>query len=163
VPAPGREALELTQARVLLFSRRNDSGGSVTFSSTDFGYILDLEPGDELVRCLIQFARDQEVESAVLVGTGSAAEVELGTSAGHETAPQRRVLREPLEASSLNGTVTLLDGEPFPCVHGTFARVDATVVGGRVFQAVCGGGFQLVVRLVSGPPVTRPALQRRDA
>jgi uncharacterized protein len=135
----------------------------VTFHPTDFGYILDLEPGDELVRCLIQFAREQEVETAVLAGTGSATEVELGTGAVPEADPQRRVLREPLEACSLNGTVTLLDGEPFPYVHGTFARADATVVGGRIYQAVCGGGFQLVVRLASGPPVTHPALQRQDA
>ena len=43
----------------------------MTFSYTDFGYILVLEPGDEVVRCLIQFAREYEIENAVLSGVGS--------------------------------------------------------------------------------------------
>jgi uncharacterized protein len=135
----------------------------VTYSATNFGYIIDLEPGDELVRCVIQFAREQEVDAAVLTGTGSAAEVELGTGGDHSPVPCRRVLREPLQACSLNGTVTLLHGEPFPYLHGTFAREDATVVGGRVYQAVCGGGFQLLVQLASTSLAQHPAALRPDA
>jgi uncharacterized protein len=131
----------------------------VTFASTDFGFILVLEPGDELVRCLIQFAREHEVESAVLTGIGSTVEVELGVgrSRSHE---RRRVLSEPLEARSLTGTVTLLDGEPFPHLHGTFARADASVVGGHVYQAVCGSTFQLAVRVSGEPPSGRDTMFR---
>jgi uncharacterized protein len=124
----------------------------VTFASTDFGFILSLEPGDELVRCLIQFAREHEVESAVLTGLGSTVEVELGVGSSRSR-ERRRVLSEPLEACSLTGTVTLLDGEPFPHLHGTFARADASVIGGHVYQAVCGSTIQLAVR-VSGEPLS---------
>jgi uncharacterized protein len=132
----------------------------VTFASTDFGFILSLEPGDELVRCVIQFAREHEVESAVLTGIGSTVEVELGFGSSSRSHERRRVLSEPLEACCLTGTVTLLDGEPFPHLHGTFARADASVVGGHVYQAVCGRTFQLAVRVSGEPPSGRDTMFR---
>jgi uncharacterized protein len=145
----------LTRAQELLSSRRDESGGAVTFFTTEFGYILFLEPGDELVRCLIQFSREQELEAAVLTGIGSIVEVDLGVGGGRSRDQRRRILREPLEACSLTGTVTLLDGEPFPHLHGTFARSDTSVVGGHVYQAVCGSGIQLAVQVAATPVLLR--------
>jgi uncharacterized protein len=133
----------------------------VTFASTDFGFILSLEPGDELVRCLIQFAREQEVESAALTGMGSTVEVELGVGGGRSSEQQRRVLSEPLQACSLTGIVTLLDGEPFPRLYGTFARADASVVGGPVYQAVCGSTLQLTIQVTAEPPSGRETTLRK--
>lgn len=109
----------------------------MTFSTTDFGYFLVLEPGEELMRSLIRFAREQELDSALVGVVGSVAEVELGTGSGREREQHRSRITEPLETCSLTGTVTLLDGEPFPHLHGSFARADHSVIGGHVYQAVC--------------------------
>lgn len=119
----------------------------MTFTTTDFGYLLVLEPGDELVRCLIQFAREHEVDAAVLSGVGSIAELEVGGDARRDRDHARHLLEEPLETCSLNGTLTLLDGEPFPHLHGSFARRDMSVIGGHVFQAVCAGTLELAVHV----------------
>lgn len=119
----------------------------MTFSYTDFGYILVLEPGDEIVRCLIQFAREYEVESAILSGVGSICEVELGSGGGREREHRRTRLAEPLETCSLTGALTLVDGEPFPHLHGRFARRDASVLGGHVYQAVCATTLELALQV----------------
>jgi predicted DNA-binding protein with PD1-like motif len=119
----------------------------LTYSYTDFGYILVLEPGDEVVRTLIQFAREQEVEYALLSGTGGVAELELGAGGGRGMEHCRTHVAEPLEACSLTGALTLVDGEPFPHLHGSFARPDATVVGGHVYQAVCSTSVELAVHV----------------
>lgn len=126
----------------------------MTFSHTDFGYMLALEPGDEVVRCLIQFAREYEIDSAVLSGVGTVSEVELGSGGGRERQPRRTHLAEPLETCSLTGALTLVDGEPFPHLHGSFARTDATVLGGHVYQAVCATALQLAVQ-VTGARIPR--------
>jgi uncharacterized protein len=123
----------------------------LTFTVTDYGYLLSLEPGDELVRCLIQFARSQELDAAVISGSGSAAEVELGAGSGHERAYRRRHIAEPLDACSLTGTLTLVDGEPFPQLHGTFARADHSLIGGHVYQAVCTTLIELSVQPAAAP------------
>jgi uncharacterized protein len=136
-------------------------GGDVTFSSTDFGYFVVLEPGDEAVRCLIQFAREQEVDAAVVTGVGSVTELELGTGGGRSRDQLRRKLDEPLETCSLTGTLTLVDGEPFPHLHGSFARRDQSLVGGHVYLAVCGTSLELAVQVagdsVPGSTGTVPA------
>jgi uncharacterized protein len=119
----------------------------VTFSSTEFGYLLSLEPGDELIRCLIQFAREQEIDAAVLSGIGSLSELEIGAEVRRGRDQPRRLLEEPLETCSLNGTLTLVDGEPFPHLHGSFARQDLTVIGGHVFLAVCASAVDLAVHV----------------
>lgn len=124
------------------------NGGVVTFSSTEFGFYLRLEPGDELVRCLIQFAREQEVDEAIVSGVGAVTEVELGTGGDGAREHRRVSLQEQLEACSLTGTVTLVDGEPFPCLRGSFARADYSVLGGHVYLAVCGAGMNLAVHPV---------------
>ena len=121
----------------------------MTFAVTDFGYILSLEPGDELIRGLIQFAREQEVDAAVLTGIGAVTEVELGAGGLRERDHRRTAVSEPLEACSLTGTLTLVDGEPFPHLHGCFARHDHSVIGGHVYLAICGGGIEVAVQVTS--------------
>lgn len=116
----------------------------MTFDSTDFGYMLTLEPGEELVRCIIQFAREQELESAALSGGGTVTELELGAGSRDRDQGRRRV-HEPLDACSFTGTVTLVDGEPFPELRGTFARGDNTVLGGQVYQAVCAARIDIAI------------------
>lgn len=121
----------------------------MTFSSTGFGYLVVLDAGDELIRCLIQFARAQEVDAAVLTGVGSLAEVEIGAGGGRDRLHQRTHLSEPLETCSLTGTLTLVDGEPFPHLHGSFAREDHSVIGGHVYEAVCGTTVQIAVQVIA--------------
>jgi uncharacterized protein len=119
----------------------------MTFSHTDFGFILALEPGDEVIRCLIQFAREYEVERAIVSGVGSVTEIELGSGGGRDREHRRTRITEPLETCSLSGALTLVDGEPFPHLHGSFARPDASVVGGHVYQAVCATGLEIAVEV----------------
>jgi uncharacterized protein len=136
----------LQQARDLLSSPGTATGGDVTCAETDFGFIVVLKPGDEVLRCLIQFAREQEVDTAVVSGVGTISELELGTG-GPDRGQRRHQWREPLEVCSLTGTLTLVDGEPFPHLHGSFARRDSSLVGGHVYQAVCATGTQLVMQV----------------
>ena len=104
-----------------------------------------LEPGEELVRILTTFARQYDVDSAVLTGFGGLAELELAASVGRVT--ERRIrFRGPLEVCALQGTIGLLDGEPFPHVHGSFSRADCTTIGGHVCEAVCASMLEIVIQ-----------------
>jgi predicted DNA-binding protein with PD1-like motif len=123
-----------------MFAAGIRGGGSLTFSTTGFGYVLILEPGDELLRCLIRFAREQELDSAFVSATGTVSEVEIGSGAADA---QRTTLKESLDAGSLTGTLTLVDGEPFPQLRGSFVRADHTVAEGHIYQAVCADRLEI--------------------
>jgi predicted DNA-binding protein with PD1-like motif len=117
----------------------------VRVNESSRGYIVVLEPGEELVRSLTAFARQYDVDSAILTGFGAVAELELAASVGRIT--ERRInFRGPLEVCALQGTIGLLDGEPFPHVHGSFSRADCTTVGGHVCEAVCASMLEIIVQ-----------------
>jgi uncharacterized protein len=129
----------------------------VTFASTSFGYLIILEPGEEVVRCLIQFAREQEIDAAVITGVGTVAELELGAGGGVDREHRRTTVSEPLETCSLTGTLTLVDGEPFPHLHGSFARSDHSVVGGHVYLGVVDTGLELAIQVTTDAGATAAA------
>lgn len=122
------------------------------FATTEFGYLVFLDPGDELMRCLIQFAREQEIDAAVVTGLGAVDELELGAGGGRDREHRRSQHHEPLEICSLTGTLTLVDGEPFPHLHGSFARRDHSVIGGHIYQAVCATGTELAIQVTADVP-----------
>ncbi|HEX6306998.1 MAG TPA: PPC domain-containing DNA-binding protein [Longimicrobiales bacterium] len=131
-------------------------------SYTDFGFVLILEPGDDVVRCLIQFARDHEIEAALVTGTGTISEIEMG---GADASPDRRTrITLPHGACSLHGSISLVDGEPYPELRGVLTRADCSLLGGRVYQAVCAGRVEIVVRAATETRVLpfgrSPVIQR---
>ncbi|HEX7088867.1 MAG TPA: PPC domain-containing DNA-binding protein [Longimicrobiales bacterium] len=123
---------------------------------TSFGYVLALEPGDELIRSLIAFARNEDVDGAALTGLGSVRGVELGFYHLDRQEYGRLHLDEPLEVCALAGNLALLDGEPFPHVHGIFGRPDGSTLGGHVFEAVCSVTLELAVHTAARPLLRGP-------
>ena len=123
---------------------------------TSFGHVLALEPGDELIRSLIAFARHEDVDAAVLTGLGAVRGVELGFYHLDRQEYERRRFDEPLEVCALVGNLALLDGEPFPHVHGVFGRPDGSTVGGHVFEAVCSVTLELAVHTSAAPLLRGP-------
>lgn len=120
---------------------------------TPFGYMLVLEPGDELIRSLTALARQEDIDGATIAGAGRVHELELGFYDPLTGSCTRQSFREHLEMCSLLGSVPLVDGEPFPQLHGVFGRSDFTTIGGQVFEAVCGelievGVYTMVTPLV---------------
>lgn len=120
---------------------------------TPFGFVLTLSRRDELIRSLILFARNQEIDAATVSGIGSVEYLELGcfhlSGRGH----QRRVFQEELEACTINGSLSLLDGEPFPHLHGVFSRHDYSTIGGHIFEAVPCAGLEVVIQTIPEPIV----------
>jgi predicted DNA-binding protein with PD1-like motif len=117
-----------------------------------------LEQGEELVRSLIAFARQYDVDSAVLTGFGAVRELELAAAVSRVT--ERRIrFGGPLEVCALQGTIGLLDGEPFPHLHGSFSRPDCSTVGGHICEAVCASVMEIIVQPWEQPLLLHSARQ----
>lgn len=116
------------------------------YAETAFGHVLALDPGDEIVRSLIAYARREDVDAGAVLGLGAVDRAVVGAFSLERDDYIRHTFEEQLELASLTGTLSLLDGEPFPHVHAVFARPDLSTVGGHVFEAVCSVTVELVVR-----------------
>ena len=118
---------------------------------TPFGFILLLDPGDELIRSLTALARQEDLDGATVSGAGRVREVELGYYDPVTGRHVRRTFHEHLELCSITGSVPLMDGEPFPQLHGVFARSDFSIIGGQIFEAVCSESVEIGVYTMVTP------------
>ncbi len=124
--------------------------------ATDFGHVVVLEPGDELLDSLKRFAGESGTQTAFLGGIGAVDSLELGYFHPSKGEYAHRVLDEQLEVLTITGNLSLKDGKPHPHVHGIFGRSDFSTIGGHVFRAVCSVTLEIAVTTTSEPIVRAP-------
>lgn len=103
---------------------------------TRYGYVLRIDPGEELVASLTAFARRENLRGGLISGLGAVGETELGFFVRATSSYVRRTLAGEHEILALTGNISELDGEPFPHCHIIIAGEDFAAVGGHLFSAV---------------------------
>jgi len=127
----------------------------VQAEKTPFGFMLVLEPGDELVRSLTSLARQEDFDGATITGSGRVRELELGFYDPIAADYKRSCFHDHLELCSLTGTIPLLDGQPYPQLHGVFGRSDYSTIGGLIFEAICGDVVEVAIYTLVTPLVRK--------
>lgn len=120
------------------------------YQTTDFGYLLVLERGNELIRSLIEFARHEDITAAALEGLGTIERLVLGFYDLEIEDGVRAEYDRTLAVASLVGTLSLLDGEVFPHVHGVFSDGTFATLGGHVIEAVTSLTLEVSVHTTEG-------------
>lgn len=106
--------------------------------SSEQGDIVVLQRGEELHATLSQYASERGLKSAWVSGLGGSGPVTLGF---YDIATKQYEWKEfegPLEITSLTGNMTIVDGEPFWHIHGTFGVRDFSTISGHVKQMIVG-------------------------
>jgi predicted DNA-binding protein with PD1-like motif len=103
---------------------------------TRYGYVLRLDPGEEISASLTAFARREGLRGGLISGLGAVGETELGFFVHSTSSYIRRTLSGEHEILALTGNFSELDGEPFAHCHIIVAGDDFAAVGGHLFRAV---------------------------
>lgn len=100
-------------------------------------YALILDSGDEAMRCLEDFARDQGLSAAHFTAIGAFSDVVLGFFDWQRKDYKRNPVAEQVEVVSLVGDVTHGEGDGPPKVHAhvVVGRADGTALGGHLIEA----------------------------
>jgi len=108
-------------------------------------YIIRLDRGDRIMESLRSLAALDQIGFAVLNGLGTVSEAEIGWF--DREAGDYRTLRidEACEIVSLHGTLTLLDGKPFPHCHIALGDREFQVRGGHLREAVVAETAEIVL------------------
>lgn len=104
--------------------------------TSDHSALLVLKRGEELREQLDDHARKQGLRAAWLQGVGGAGRMTLGYYDLATRDYRWRDYDQPLEILSLQGNLSIVDGQPFWHIHGTFSGPDFAAVGGHVKQLV---------------------------
>ena len=112
--------------------------------------VARLEVGEEVITSLSDIAEREGVTFASVSGIGAADDIAVSV---YDVGAKRyfdNEYREPMEITSILGTVSEMDGEPYIHIHLTAGRADGTVIGGHLKRAVISATCELVLHTVYG-------------
>lgn len=112
--------------------------------------VARLEVGEEVIASLSDIAEREGVTFAEVSGIGAADEFDVSVYDVKAKVYFDNEFREPMEITSLLGTVSEKDGEPYVHIHATAGRADGTVIGGHLKRAVISATCELVLHTVYG-------------
>ena len=97
---------------------------------TDGQFMVIIEKGKKLVETLTKVATDLKLKGGRISGIGAVEQVELGYYDLHEKVYIRKTFDEgDFELISLNGNISLKNGEPYIHVHAVTAEVHILPLG----------------------------------
>ena len=112
--------------------------------------VARVEVGEEVIASLSDIAEREGVTFASVSGIGAADDIAVSV---YDVGAKRyfdNEYREPMEITSILGTVSEMDGEPYIHIHLTAGRADGTVIGGHLKRAVISATCELVLHTVYG-------------
>ena len=120
---------------------------------TTYGWVLRLDPGEEIFGCIQRFASERGLGAAMISALGACGEAELGFFDRARSTYVRRTFQGEFEILSLTGNLSVLEGQPLPHCHVLLAGDDFVAHGGHLFRAVV--TVTCEVSLVTDPGVLR--------
>jgi predicted DNA-binding protein with PD1-like motif len=99
------------------------------------GYLVVLERGEEVVKSLTDFVKENNIEGGEIYGIGGVKDVVLGFFDTTKKEYLKRRFKGNFELVSLVGNVSLLEGKPFLHLHSAVSGSDFALFGGHLFEA----------------------------
>ena len=112
--------------------------------------MLRLDPGDEICASLTELAAREKIALAEVSGIGATDDLDVGVFDLSKMDYNVFHFDGNREITSIVGTLTEKDGQPYQHVHITAAGPDGVVVGGHLKRAVVNITAEIVVRVIPG-------------
>lgn len=117
------------------------------FGNTVIGRV---EKGRELMESIKRFCELTGVKCGCISGIGAAEKVELGIYEASSKDYVKTTVEGDYEITSLNGNVTVMDGEVYLHVHVNLTDKDFKSTGGHLYSAVISATCELVINVIDG-------------
>ncbi|MDD5939529.1 MAG: DNA-binding protein [Lachnospiraceae bacterium] len=112
--------------------------------------VLRIDRGEEVVSTILQVCEKEQIRCASVLGIGAADHVEFGLYNVAQQHYNKTELNEPLEITSLAGSITQMDGKVYQHLHINVADENGAVHGGHLNSARISGTCEIVLDLIDG-------------
>ena len=117
----------------------------------DQGYVLRLDPGEEIVASLTRLVEQENVQLGTVSALGAAGDVTIGIFNTKEKQYYSQRYQGDSEISALVGNVTRKEGEPYLHLHITIGNpVTGEVHAGHLSSAVISATLELFLQVWDG-------------
>ena len=108
-------------------------------------YIVVFDTGDEVVRDLTDFAKENKLHAASITAIGAFSNTELGYFDLAAKDYKKIPVTEQVEVLSLIGDITQYKGEPKLHAHVVVGKHDGTAHGGHLLKAIVNPTLEVVI------------------
>ena len=98
-------------------------------------YVIRLNKGEEVIQCLKELCKNENIKLAEITGLGASDFVEIGVFNVNTKEYNTKVFEGMFEITSLVGNVTTKDSEVYLHIHINFGDEDGVVKGGHLVKA----------------------------
>lgn len=113
--------------------------------TTVIGYLLSIEPGEEIIEILITFARQKNITAGTFTAIGAVSAVELGYYELLEKQYHWKQFDGTIEIASAMGNIAWLHEDPIVHMHGVFSGADFNAFAGHVKSAIVSAACEIVL------------------
>ena len=113
-------------------------------------YLVRLDRGEEVLESLKAFCAKEDIRLATIQGVGAADMAVIGLYDVDQQTFHSQTLDGPLEISSLTGTVSRMNDEPYLHVHATLCDVSLESRGGHLSACHISANCELAIRVLDG-------------
>lgn len=113
-------------------------------------YVIRMDRGEEVAASLTAFCRQEGVKLASVEALGAADRVVIGLYDVAAKQYHRHTFEEAMEITSLLGSVSTKEGEPYLHLHINLCRADMSVIGGHLNECRISATCEMIVRVLDG-------------
>lgn len=110
--------------------------------------VIRLDPGEELINSLLTACQEHDIHCAQVTGIGAARKITCGVFDPETREYHSEKFKGIFEITSLNGTITTMDGGLYPHIHVTFADQKYKVRGGHLNKCVISATAEIVLMIL---------------
>ena len=110
--------------------------------------VIRLDPGEELINSLLTACQEHDIHFAQITGIGAAKKITCGVFDPKTREYHSEKFKGIFEITSLNGTITTMDGGLYPHIHVTFADEKYKVRGGHLNKCVISATAEIVLMIL---------------
>ena len=116
----------------------------------DNDYIVRLNRGEEVVDCLKELCKEEDIKLAEITGLGASNLVEIGIFNPGTKEYNTKIFEGMFEITSLVGNATRKDGEVYLHIHINFGDENGIVRGGHLVRAKISATSEIIARKIDG-------------
>ena len=113
-------------------------------------YVIRMDRGEEILSALTELCRKEKITLGSVSALGAADHAVIGLYDVGARQYHRHTFDEPMEITSLVGSISTKEGEPYLHLHINLCREDMSVIGGHLNECRISATCEMIVRQLDG-------------